>query len=442
MGTPFMPWQASAADIIGEVDDAGRFVHRVILLSVPRQSGKTALMNAAYVHRCLIKPAARVWHTQQTGQHARTTWRKMLNDQFRPSVWSPLATPTMAAGSETLTFTNRSQFRPHPPTADSLHGEQSDLNGIDEAWTFDDVAGADLLQAIVPTQATRPGAQTLIVSTRGTADSTWFHGLVDRAQAGGDMALIDYGVPQHVDLDALDDPELVDIVAAHHPAVGHTIDRSVLADALDLLGRAGFIRAYGNRSTRTAHSLIPGHVLDRVAWNDDRPAGLTWTYAGAVAYDRSAAAIGAAARLDDGTVLAAVVDHRPGASWVADRLAELTAEWSSPPPVVDRTGPAATVADALNAAGVASASLDSSSVSAAVMSFMDSVTGPSGDPLRLVLTDELRDSINGARLRPRGDRTFLDRAGGGDSSAFEAVLLAAHHARTSPAAPAPPMIWT
>lgn len=437
-----MPWQTVAADLLGEVDDVGLFTRRVVLLSVPRQSGKTVLMNAAYVHRCLTRPAARVWHTQQTGQHARTTWRKMLNDQFRPSLWSPLAAASMSAGSECLTFTNRAQFRPHPPTADSLHGEQSDLNGIDEAWVFDDVEGADLLQAIVPTQATRPGAQTLIVSTRGTADSTWFHGLLDRARAGTDMALIDYGVPEHVDLDALDDPELVDVVAAHHPAVGHTINRTVLVDALDLLGRAGFIRAYGNRSTRTAHSLIPGHVLDALAWNEDRPADLTWTYAAAVAYDRSASAIAAAAVLADGTVLAALVEHRPGTSWAAPRLAELTDSWQSPPPVVDRGGPAATVADTLTADGRALAPLDSATVAAAVMGFMDSATGPDGNPLRLVLCRDLRAAIDGAKLRPRGDRTYLDRAASGDSSAFEAVLLATHHARHAPAAPAAPMIWT
>jgi hypothetical protein len=104
--------------------------------------------------------------------------------------------PRRAAGSEALVFTNGSALRPHPPTRDGLHGEQSDHNDVDEAWAYDEVQGDGVLQAIEPTQATRPGAQTWIWSTRGDRNSTWFHGLINRAYSGEPgFALFDFGIP-------------------------------------------------------------------------------------------------------------------------------------------------------------------------------------------------------------------------------------------------------
>src|SRR5215207_2302173 len=47
LGTPLMPWQQHVADVAMEVDpDTGRLVYRRIVLTVPRQSGKTTLLLA------------------------------------------------------------------------------------------------------------------------------------------------------------------------------------------------------------------------------------------------------------------------------------------------------------------------------------------------------------------------------------------------------------
>src|SRR4029077_5033192 len=126
-------------------------------------------------------------------------------------------------GTERLIFPHGSTLRPFPPTKDALHSMQSDLVIVDEAWKFDDVRGAELMQAIGPTQATRPGAQVVIVSTAGTADSTWLRTFVDRGRAG-DPALtyLEWSIGDDVD------PMDLDAVAAAHPAIGRTIDKSFL----------------------------------------------------------------------------------------------------------------------------------------------------------------------------------------------------------------------
>lgn len=439
MGTPLMPWQQAAADLIGEVDARGRFRHRTVVLSVPRQSGKTALMGAVYVHRCLIKAGARVWHTQQTGQHARETWRKLLADQFEPSIFAPLAKAMKSAGSENLRFTNRAQLRPHPPTADSLHGEQSDLNGIDEAWTFDEDEGRDLLQAIIPTQATRPGAQTIIYSTRGTAASTWFHDMIDAIAAGkSGAALIDYGIPN-------DAPADVDTVCRHHPAVGHTIGRDTIDDALDTLGTAGFARAYGNRATASRRSLIPAARLDATTWQGDRPAGHRWHFAAAVAHNRADAAI-AAATIVDGRPLAAIVATGTGSGWTARRLAELVDTWDAPPPLVDRVGPASTVADELERAETPIAELTARDVMTATADMLDRLDPADPDAevdVWLKKHPALWSAIDAAATRTVGDSIMLSRKGSAGSVAtFEAVILATYSALRPDPDPVPPMIWT
>ena len=47
LGTPLMPWQRMVADVALELDPAtGRLAYRQIGLTVPRQSGKTTLLEA------------------------------------------------------------------------------------------------------------------------------------------------------------------------------------------------------------------------------------------------------------------------------------------------------------------------------------------------------------------------------------------------------------
>lgn len=440
LGTPLMPWQRRAADVIGEVDEHGRYRHSTVVLSVPRQAGKSALMDAVAVHRALTLRGARIWQTQQTGQDAREAWRKLVDDRFVESILRPLAVPARSAGSEALRFPSmRTQIRPHPPTMASLHGEQSDLNIIDEAWAFDPAQGRDLLQAIVPTQATRPGAQTVIVSTRGTATgSTWFHDIVDKAiTAESSAAIIDYGIPPAVEA-------TVDTVVAHHPAVGHTINVETVAKALDALGPSQFARAYGNRSTATASTLIPAHRLAAATWTDARPGGVRWHYAAAVAEDRSDAAIAAAAMVD-GVPLAAIVQHATGTAWVADRLAELVESWDSPAPSVDRIGPAGTVAEDLDRLGVTTRPLTSRDIQAATGNLLDRIdpADPDADvTVRLVHDTGLWSALDAVALKNVGDAKMLDRrASAGSIACLEAVMLAIAAAVNAAPPPVAPKIW-
>lgn len=340
LGTPFMPWQHDAANLIGEVDAAGRHVWSTVVITVPRQSGKTTLLGANDCHRCMSKKRAKVWRTAQTGQDARRKWLEVV-EALKESQLAPLAVDKRTNGSEGLLFVNGSALRPFPPTEDALHGEQSDLVDVDEGWSFDAAEGDRLIQAIVPTQATRPGAQTVVVSTMGTAESVWFHDLVDKGRAGAPgIALVDYGIGPDVD------PTDLDAVAAAHPAYGYTIDRAALERAAGVMTPAQFARAYGNRPTSTRERLLPESLVAAAFGADPIPADALVAFGAAVAYDRTSSAIVAVAQTGPDVFTAEVIDVRPGVAWTAERLHQLATTHPNAGVVIDRAGPAGSVADA------------------------------------------------------------------------------------------------
>src|ERR1043166_6947186 len=54
LGQPFMPWQAYVADVGCEIDSAtGLPAYREVVVTVPRQSGKTTLFLSWQIDRCL-----------------------------------------------------------------------------------------------------------------------------------------------------------------------------------------------------------------------------------------------------------------------------------------------------------------------------------------------------------------------------------------------------
>lgn len=271
-----MPWQRDALDVALEFDPfTGHYHYPIVVVSVPRQSGKTTIEGDVADHRCVTTPRGRVWITMQRG---KTVDRWMRDEHFadlkRARVFGVPSTPSCKyvrskrAGEVGVKWPgNESSFLTFPPTEDSLHSAQSDLVFVDEAWSFDAVQGAMLRQAIRPTMLTRKGAQLWIVSTMGTDSSAYLDDYVamGRASIGNPEArvcFVDYGLEDD------DDPDDLELVASRHPAYGHTVDLAALADAREefrnpetgVFDLAGWARAYGNKPTRTKVAAIPAAV--------------------------------------------------------------------------------------------------------------------------------------------------------------------------------------
>ena len=445
LGTPAMPWQEYAADVIGEIDPrTGRPRWPMVIISVPRRAGKTTLVLAACIHRMLTGQSRRVWSTAQNGLKARKKWLEQV--EVIETGRFPLADlfkVKKSQGSEQLSIPRLgSHFSPHPPTEDSLHGEQSDLNFIDEGWVFDEAEAQALMQAIVPTQATRPGAQTVIVSTMGSAGSTWFHGLVDQAkQPGANIALLEWGINPE------DDPTDLELVAANHPAYGHTLDMSALEAAKYQLAPTEFARAYGNRATGARERFIPLEAWQSAQTAEKIPRDADVVLGAAVSVDRTEVAIAAAALTDDGTPIVEMVDVRPGTGWALERLIALVDRHDTPPPLVDRIGPSGTLADQLTQAGLETARFGVRELTTACADFMDRLTrvdvdGVASPDIKIRPDDALDLAAELAEQRRVGDAWAWDRKRpAGSIAALEAATLALYALMHRPAPPIAPAIY-
>lgn len=357
-----MPWQRQVADVALEVDPAtGLYVYSTVIVTVQRQAGKTALVLVVSSHRCLTKRNARVWYTAQTGKDAGEWMREEAGPVLGESpvfVEDEHYRTRMSQGSESvLWLPTRSTFRVFAPLRDGLHGKQSDLVFVDEAWAHDERRGDELKQAIRPTQATRAGAQVWPMSAAGDADSAYLASSVELGRAGvlagrtDGVAYFEWGIPEDVD------PSDIPAVAEHHPAVGFTIGVEALYAAWDDLGEkpGEFARAYGNRWTLTAERIIPADSWEacRVPvdeWEPPEPGQVALAFE--VAIDRRDATILAAWRDAGGLPYVDVLDHRAGTGWLAGRFRELVEKWRPVGLGYNGVGPGVDVADDLQRAGL------------------------------------------------------------------------------------------
>jgi hypothetical protein len=328
----------------------GLYAYSTVLVLVPRQAGKSLLVGVVAEHRALTGRDRRIWYTAQTGD-AAAAW---LREEHVPLLESVPALggqwrARMSRGAEAIRWHRpRSTFGVFAPTRDALHGKQSDLALVDEAWTLDGIRGAELLQAIGPTQATRPGAQVWILSAAGDAASVFLADQLAAARASlddpapGPVCLVEYGVPD--ELDATDP----DTAAAWHPGVPDLIDPAYLHVERDRLGPDAFARAYGNRFTAARAAVIPADT-----WAALVVAAGAYPPRPAIGFDvdpDGGSAAVAAAWSAGGRWHVELLDAQPGTGWLPDRLGALHAAYRTPP-AYGAGGPALAAADATARAG-------------------------------------------------------------------------------------------
>lgn len=433
LGQPFMPHQRLIADVAGELrqNDDGLWVPRypLVVVTEPRQAGKSHQAMAKNGERCFSVPGWRSWYTAQTGQDARDLFLKFEEENIRGTNLEPFTDLKRGKGEEVLRFANGSTIRPHPPTEEKLHGKQSDGNDIDEGWAFSEDEGKALLQAIGPTQLTRPHAQTWVWSAGGTAASTWLASLVARGRDGDpEIAYFEWAIPEDADAEDLD------VILAHHPAAGRTISRDSLAGLRVLFkdDPAGWARAAGNRWTEVIGGAITAEQWDSLRWEDPVPDDAAVAYGAARSVDGSEVAICAAVDVDGATVVE-LLDVLP----TGYRAAETVKGWATDGRVaVPTNGPSSTLHRGLQTLRSRKLlGMSTADEAAACMNLLDSI------PQRAIRfrRHELLDAaqrVAGTRTTGDGGRAWARVAAGGSIAPLEAAGLAAwaldHGRRTRP----------
>lgn len=316
--TPLMPWQRWLARIASErdVNNPNRYRYRIVVVTVPRQSGKTTAMRVVLTERAMMNRNRKAFYTAQTGKDASARWLDLVS-KIEESPMRNHVHKRMAAGSQSLTFPNGSTISPFPPTPKSLHGYTPHDVMLDEIFAWDSIQGNDLMGAIKPAQITLPDRQLWLVSTMGNAQSEFLNewlaiGRQSLNDPATQVALIDFGLADG--LDAFD-PANWDC----HPALGHTISKDDLAEAADAHTPGEFERAYMNRPTVSSETFVPLTTWDALHNPAQSPA--PWSRV-AVGYDVShsgdSAAVVGAWYDDTGKIQLKVIRSAPGATWLPD----------------------------------------------------------------------------------------------------------------------------
>lgn len=343
-----MPWQQMVADVGGELDpETGIPCYRNVVVTVPRQNGKTTLVLAWECQRAIgwehLGPQ-RISYSAQTGADAR---KKLIQDQ------KPIIEPHKKAlgikriyeaiGAEGVVWQNGSRLVLLNNTEAGGHGPSVDLGVKDERFAdYDDRRD----QALTPAMATRAFGQQLDLSTMGTEDSIPWNALVERGRLAVDsgkrtgIAYFEWSAGDD------DDPDDPDTWWGCMPALGHTITVPVVADARSNMKDGEFRRAFLNRKTKAEDRMLPVADWNAVCSPDVQPAGQP-TFSLDVNPERSAGSIVVAS-----PGVAELVDFRLTTGWLVARAADLSAKWGQPTWVVDSTGPAASFIPDMERAGM------------------------------------------------------------------------------------------
>lgn len=335
-GKTLMPWQQAVADVGCELnpDYPGEWRYDTVIVTVPRQAGKSDLLGAIHTHRLIAYRNHLAVMTAQTGKDAGKRWRAIAKDIPKDDA-ARLFEIKRGKGAEYIEYLpSGSSLSPFAPTASAVHGDSLNLATIDEGWAFTEAQGRDVEGAIKPTFATIVNSQLWIVSTRGTANSEWLNNKIalGRASVGDPDSRIAY-FEWSADEALADEDPYGDATLAFHPALGHTQTARKLRHLGEDASPGEWRRAYLNLPTETAETALDLAVWDSLRWNYDpedaptsfdppkRPEDVVIAWDAAL--DGASATI-AAAWLDDAdNPCVAIAATVPGTAWLRPALTRL-----------------------------------------------------------------------------------------------------------------------
>ena len=342
LGMPLMPWQRQVLDVALEIEN-GQFVYKEVILTVPRQSGKSTSLLSLILTRALSQSGQRIVYTAQSRQDARKLWFETWLPQLESSPLKDLFKTRLANGDEALIFDNGSRQGLVASTAKAGHGQTLDLAIVDEAFSQ---ADARLEQSLKPAMITRNqlphrGAQFWVVSTAGTLTSSPY--LLGKVEGGREISAAGYnkGVA-YFEWSADDglDPSDEETWWSCMPALGRTATiEAVRADFMSM-DLHEFERAYLNRwTTVKTDPVIPLELWDSLSRQFDS-SGLPVVLSVDVAPDRGSGSIAAAGRLPDGKIFIEVIKAAHGIAWIVPAIKKLLQTNEVRGLVVDALGPA------------------------------------------------------------------------------------------------------
>lgn len=377
--------QRYIADVATEVDpDTGELAFDEVIVLAQRRAGKTYLERPLVAWKCGQPAAAHVWMTAQKRTKAVARWLDVTNSLLSSPLRGQLKRK-ISITNEILTWRQSgSTFQPFTATVeDEMHGEDPDLVFVDELWSFDLAQKRLIEQGYKPAWSVKPG-QAWLLSAAGTPRSEWLNEARRRGRRAVEagqrrrVAFFEWGVPEMVagvPVAKLPDEQLLELVIACHPRRDHGLRPQFIADELESMPRADFLRAYGNltQADEDEEGAFTSIQMERAKSGarigDDARIALGVS----VDPDRRDASIGICVRDAAGV---AVTDERraEGTRWVVGAIIGLVDRYDVGVVAVVGAGPARSIADELGRAGAPLLRLSQSDHAAAGFGFVEEFT--------------------------------------------------------------------
>lgn len=427
LGTPLLPWQRYVADVATEIDETtGSFRYDHVVLSTPRQCGKSALVDVNSTFNSSLGPGRRVVYAAQTGKDAEDHFKAYTDLLSKSRLRQKVNRCRFSNGNMSALFANGSTIAPMAMTKVAGHGKQMDLITIDEAFSLTKEAGDTIHDAILPTMNTRlkhtgVTAQRWTTSTEGTSESTYFNDLLDSLRSGDvpeRTCWFDFGIPADAD------PEDLDEIMKWHPAAGYLWYKPQLADFRASFedNIRGFARAFGNRRDMGISERIISEDLWEATWCEPSAPTHDVPLAFGAAVDVDATGTAIAVALDAGDAIRVqLVATLDGTGTAVDEVIRL-AETYHAPVCMDAKGPAADLHDRLDGR-LEWCDLSSSDYLAVGQAF---VSGLETGRIRHAADPDLDASCANSARTWTGDAWRITRRGSaGRTAPLEAAMLAA-----------------
>jgi hypothetical protein len=328
-------WQRLVMDRALECDSDGNLLWPTVVISAPRQSGKSVIERIACLWRI---------HQSQLFGETQTVLHVAHAERTAKEIWTPAAmwvqhmhgkrALRVGTGQTAMTLPDGSRWLVQAATIGAGVGFSLSMVLVDEAWNIH----RNIVEAaLAPTMLESKSPQLWLVSTAGTAESDLMRAYRNYALAGdANVLLIEWSAPEE-----LEDIHDRDAWRLASPYWDERREQR-MAEKVETVEEWAFRQQYLNQWVpQLASPLISASLIDEIVTHEPLPDGET-TFGVDVSADRTHAAIVAhcGGRCE-------VVDSSEGTQWLLPRLVGLAERWNPPAIGFDAGGPAQWIADQL-----------------------------------------------------------------------------------------------
>lgn len=315
------PWQQDVLDDWMSRGASGRWACPSCGGSVPRQNGKTALIQG----RCsvgMLMFNEQVIYTAHLQKTATETFEEMKDFFENPRLKKYVREIKTALGREQIILKSGARIKFLARTRNGGRGQHGDLLVFDEAQELDESQQASFLPAI----SASLNPQTIYVGTPPdpNAAGTVFRGIRDRTRAGSTSrsAWFEFSV------DEIGDVTDRERWAATNPALGRRILMSTIEGECEQMDEDTFARErlgwWSPITTETVDRAIPEDDWKACGVSEPMPEGKT-AYGVKFTSDGSEVVLCGCVVPKDGPARIALIDRRPtglGTRWLSEWLNE------------------------------------------------------------------------------------------------------------------------